>query len=280
MLRRIACVIVATTVALGALADPASAADDTADRHGTPRYLALGDSLAFGSQPTRVFDQGYVQQLYASLHARDPRLALTNLGCPGETSASLVAGGKCPYPGGGSQLDTALAFLRAHRGSVRLVTIDIGGNDVNGCVSFATGIDEACFRQGLLTIAINLFVTAAKLRQAAPGVKIAGMTYYDTVLAAWLTGPAGQALAKASLPMIHQLNGLLTIIYRLGRFQVADVAGAFSTDDMTTLVNGVPLDVARICQWTWMCAPKPLGPDIHANTAGYGVIAKAFEAVL
>jgi len=38
--------------------------------------------------------------------------------------------------------------------------------------------------------------------------------------------------------------------------------------------------VARICQWTWMCAPAPLGPDIHANTAGYGVIAKAFEAVL
>ena len=29
-----------------------------------------------------------------------------------------------------------------------------------------------------------------------------------------------------------------------------------------------------------MCAPAPLGPDIHANTAGYGVIAKAFEAVL
>jgi hypothetical protein len=54
------------------------------------------------------------------------------------------------------------------------------------------------------------------------------------------------------------------------------VAGAFSTDDMTTMVNGIPLDVARICQWTWMCTRG----DIHANTAGYGVIAKAFEAVL
>jgi hypothetical protein len=179
-----------------------------------------------------------------------------------------------------SQLEAALAFLRAHRHQVRLVTIDIGGNDVNGCVSFATGIDENCFRQGLFTIALNLFVTVAALRHAAPEATIVGMTYYDTALAAYPTGPAGQALAKASLPLAHQLNGLLTLIYRLAHFRVADVAGAFSTDDMTTIVNGLPLDVVRICQWTWMCAPAPLGPDIHANTAGYGVIAHAFEAVL
>jgi hypothetical protein len=29
-----------------------------------------------------------------------------------------------------------------------------------------------------------------------------------------------------------------------------------------------------------MCAPAPLGPDIHANTTGYGVIAQTFAAVL
>jgi lysophospholipase L1-like esterase len=274
MLRRLACVAVAATVALTVLATPASAAEERT------QYLALGDSLAFGYQPTRVFDQGYVQQLYASLHAKQPALALTNLGCPGETSRSLVAGGKCPYPGGGSQLEAAVAFLRAHRHQVRLITIDIGGNDVNGCVSLATGIDQNCFRQGLLTIALNLFATVAALRHAAPDATIVGMTYYDTVLAAYPTGAAGQALAKASLPLAHQLNGVLTLIYRLAHFRFADVAGAFSTDDMTTIVNGLPLDVVRICQWTWMCAPAPLGPDIHANAAGYGVIAKAFEAVL
>src|SRR6266545_4729776 len=177
-------------------------------------------------------------------------------------------------------LGDSLAFVRAHRGKVHLITIDIGGNDVNRCVSLTAGIDQECFRQGLFTIAVNLLPTVLALRHAAPGAIIAGMTYYDTVLAAWLTGPAGQALAKQSIPLSHQFNGLLALIYRLGRFHVADVAAAFSTDDMTTLVNGIPLDVARICQWTWMCAPAPLGPDIHANTAGYGVIAKTFAAVL
>jgi lysophospholipase L1-like esterase len=278
MLRRIASVIAAALAAVAALAIPASASDDP--QPAARYYLALGDSLAFGYQPTHVTGQGYVDQLYASLHATQPQLVLNNLGCPGETSQSLVAGGKCPYPGGASQLATALAFLRAHRRAVRLITIDIGGNDVNRCVSLATGIDETCFRQGLRTIAINLLATVAALRAAAPGATIAGMTYYDIVLAAWLTGPAGQELAKQSLPLSHQLNGLLTLIYRIGGFRVADVAGAFSTDDMTTLVNGVPLDVVRICQWTWMCAPAPLGPDIHANRDGYRVIAQTFAAVL
>src|SRR5215472_5834825 len=60
---------------------------------------------------------------------------------------------------------------------------------------------------------------------------------------------------------------------------VADVTSAFSTSDFT-LVDGIPLDVLRICQWTWMCASPPLGPDIHPNTAGYGVIAQAFKNAL
>jgi hypothetical protein len=29
-----------------------------------------------------------------------------------------------------------------------------------------------------------------------------------------------------------------------------------------------------------MCAPAPLGPDIHANQAGYEVIAQTFQAAL
>jgi hypothetical protein len=34
--------------------------------------------------------------------------------------------------------------------------------------------------------------------------------------------------------------------------------------------------VERICEWTWFCS---IG-NIHPNTAGYGVIAEAFEQVL
>jgi hypothetical protein len=40
----------------------------------------------------------------------------------------------------------------------------------------------------------------------------------------------------------------------------------------------VPLNVAVICQLTYMCVPPPVGPNIHANRIGYSVIAATFAA--
>ena len=62
-------------------------------------------------------------------------------------------------------------------------------------------------------------------------------------------------------------------------------SGAFHADDFITFVSvpgfgDIPLNVALVCQWTWMCAPPPVGPNIHAKAEGYGVIAGAFLAVL
>jgi hypothetical protein len=45
-------------------------------------------------------------------------------------------------------------------------------------------------------------------------------------------------------------------------------------------VGFAPLDVAVICQLTWMCAPARVGPNIHPNQLGYAVIAHAFLAKL
>jgi hypothetical protein len=67
-------------------------------------------------------------------------------------------------------------------------------------------------------------------------------------------------------------------VYDTAGDPVADVETAFSTIDWT-LVDGLPLNVLRICQWTWMCDPT-YGPDVHANSAGHGVIAQAFQQAL
>jgi lysophospholipase L1-like esterase len=42
----------------------------------------------------------------------------------------------------------------------------------------------------------------------------------------------------------------------------------------------VPVAVANVCSWTWFCAPAPAGPNIHANEAGYGVMARALWSAL
>jgi lysophospholipase L1-like esterase len=275
MLRRLVCALVAGVVTAGLLATPAGAHHRPAARY----YLALGDSLAYGIQPTGVPDQGYPHQLYASLHAQQPTLRFVNLACPGETSRSMHIGGVCAYPDHRSQLDAALAVLRAHRHEVKLITIDLGGNDITSCLR-AGVIDRSCIRQALWTIWSNLSTVMARLRAAAPGTTIVGMNYYDPALANWFLGPSGQDLARESVAVINRFNRLLTGIYHRRGARVADVARAFSTTDFTTQVNGTPLNVVRICQWTWMCAPAPVGPDIHANQAGYGVIAQTFHAVL
>ncbi len=59
-------------------------------------YLALGDSLAFGFQPNGDFTDGYVNDLFNELHEEGVK-DFTNLGCPGETSSTLISGGICHY---------------------------------------------------------------------------------------------------------------------------------------------------------------------------------------
>ncbi|MFC5910660.1 SGNH/GDSL hydrolase family protein [Streptacidiphilus monticola] len=271
-------------LALGlATAGPASA-HDGGGHHQPDYYVSLGDSLAAGYQPDvrKDTDVSYTDQLYARLKQSDPDLVHIKLGCSGETTGTLIDGGICSYPGATSQLDAAVQFLREHRGHVRYVTLDIGANDVDHCL--ATGsIDLACTQQGLATIAQNLPQITRSLRRAGGGSPAyAGMNYYDPFLAVWLTGPAGQQTATQSTLLGAELNGVEALGLAAGGFRVADAASAFSTFDFTdqaTLpgVGQVPLNVARICQWTWMCTPYH---DIHATPQGHAVLADAFANAL
>jgi lysophospholipase L1-like esterase len=259
-------------------------------------YLSLGDSLSRGVQPdpagqNHPTDQGYADDLAAVARLVLPGLRLVKLGCETEeTTASMINGGQCTYANGpspnGAQLAEAEAFLRAHRDATVLVTIDIGANDLSRCIDRANGvIDLACVGTAFTEAPSNLARILAGLRTAAPGVPIVGMNYYDPFLAAWLQGPDGQLLAEQSVQLVTQYNQLLEAAYQTAGMPVADVEAAFSTTDFDTLatlpgVGQVPVNVARVCQWTWMCAPPPQGPNIHARPEGYWVMAGAFVAAL
>ena len=270
-----------------AVAQPAAAIGPGQSGDHAPLYSrSLGDSLAAGVQPigdpANLYrtDQGYADQLFAMAREWHPNLELVKLGCPGETTGTMIDGGICAYDHG-SQLDEAVAFLHAHGKFVAFVSIDIGFNDF----PCQTGLE--CLPPGAATIGRNLPTILGALREAAgPETPIVGATIYDPFLAYWLTGPEGQALAQLSVSAaIVPLNQMLTGIYGAAGMPVADVEGAFSTTDFTTMVQlppfgEVPLNVARLCQWTWVCAPAPLGPDNHANVAGYHAMAEAFAAVL
>ena len=221
-----------------------------------------------------------------------PGLTLIKLGCGGETTGSMLSGHGNPdalllgcNPAGGSQMRAAERFLRAHRRhrEVALLTLDIGANDVVGCASGAR-FDISCVTRGVEHIDANLPRILRRLRRAAaPGTPLAAMTLYDPFLQLYLN-PADRSEAITIDAYAHNLNDALARLYRRAGFRVARVDNAFRTYDLSDSVslNGapVPLAVAEVCRLTWMCAPAPVGPNIHANAAGYGVIAQAFAAAL
>lgn len=278
----VAAVLAVMAVASGGCSAPAGPAPAT-------YYLALGDSLSRGVQPDAAglsvaTSQGYPDVVYARLRRGHPGLRLVQLGCTGETTTTMMRGGICRYRAG-SQLAAAVAFLRAHRRHVALVTIDIGANDLEDC-GLAPDLAQLASCLGHLPrAATGLTAILARLRAAAgPGVRVVGMSYYLPALAVWRHGLAGHAVAWVAERLAATYGGLLDRAYARSGVAVADVSGAFDTGDFGGPVTvpglgDLPRNVARICEWTWACASPPRGPNQHPNPAGYRVIAAAILAV-
>jgi hypothetical protein len=140
-----------------------------------------------------------------------------------------------------------------------------------------------CLEKVILGPMKNLVTIMGTLRaEGGKALPIIGMTYYDPELADWLLGtPAARTLATASVTLASTFGNDLRAVYKAFGAPVASVYKAFQTADLkdqSTLpaFGKVPRDVALICSYTWECAPKPVGPNEHANVLGYGVIANAF----
>jgi len=265
----------------------------------THYYLSLGTSLSVGVQPTSgglplPTDDGYSNQLFSlvrpGFEASGPNLDmdLNKFGCPGETLDDMINGGSCVYIAG-SQLEAAVDFLNRNRGFVELVTIDMGANDFRNAGCVTTTVDIDCVNAVSAQIATDLATVLTALRNAAgPDVTIVGMNYYNPYLSSWLTDAAGQTLAMESAQAAVILNDALLNTYTTAGMPMADVYSAFESDDFTTMVastlpapnDQLPASVFNICEWTYNCDPDPVGPDVHANFAGYGLIAQTIEAQL
>jgi lysophospholipase L1-like esterase len=275
--------LAAAAAALAACSGPAAPHHAHAPAKAPPAtyYLALGDSLSQGVQPNAAgvsveTRYGYPDQVYAVLHRTRPALTLVKLGCPGETTSTMIDGGKCRYQDG-SQLAAAVSFLQAHRGHVLLVTLDIGANDPEHCGDLP-GLSQfaSCAVKGIPAAATHLTTIMDRLKAAAgPGVRIVGMNYYLPALAVWRNGLPGQLVARAAEKLAATYNQMLARVYAGSGARVADVFGAFETADFTSQ-GTLPRNVTLLCQWTWACAAPPRGPNQHANQAGYQVIARTF----
>lgn len=272
-MRRQLSIAVAATIAAATVALPMGSAQASPIHRTTAKwYLALGDSLAAGYQPGTGDDKtgGYVGGALAMLKLRDRHVQLTNLACSGETTTTFVTGTRCTDQP--SQQAAALSFLKAHAHQQGVITIDLGSNDIDSCVKGAN-IDLACVAAGLRSVATNLPPILQKLHAAAPKAKLVVLNYYNPFLAAYLLGAQGQAIAKQSESLATTFNGEIATAAATVGAPVADVARAFFSNAdaplLPTQYGRLPVNVAVICEWTWMCSKQ----NIHANDIGYAVMA-------
>ena len=259
-------------------------------------YISLGDSVAAGTRPTAaVTDTAYTDVLFDRAGYEMGLATHVDVSCPGEDSGELIDGdGSYCYSTAFTQLDYALATIAADPGAVRLITINIGANDVLACTDEPDM--EVCAGLALNELAINLQYILTELRTATFGydVPIVGMTYYNPLMAYQLSSdPAEQFLGAASPTLVEGLNyGVLEPVYTAFEVPVANVAGKFKTSN--TSGARYPRNLRYICKFTYMCERDDSGlalsdwnpseegdqPDIHPTPRGHRMIASAFLRVM
>ncbi len=264
--------------ASGAAAGSASPSA-SASASGGPYYVALGDSLSTGGGATS--GNGYVNRIFDWARRSVPGLQLEDLGCGGDSTTRMIEGGLCHDYATGDQLGDAEAFLSAHAGQIRFVTIDVGGDDIVGCGLSGT-LNPTCVQRALEHIVTNMPIILGGLRAAGgESLPIVGMTYYDPILAFYLTGPAGEQTARESVAVLKTLNRDLLKAYRRYHVKVANVAKSFASTNWRTTGSyegkTLPQNVANICNWTHMCEAEP---NIHTTDHGHEIIASRYEPLL
>lgn len=251
-------------------------------------YLDIGGSASVGVQPTLASPRGeptasgYANDLVALEAAKGVALELTQIGCPGESTTTMLYGGDHCYQSPVTQMTTAVAFLHSHYAQTGIVTVDLGFNNVVKCIKMTSGV-STCLDQGFATVRQELPQILSTLQAAAgPNVHFVGVGHYDPFLASALHGMTGKATATKSLGAMSTLNHTLAGIYQSFLIPTAEVARAFRNFDRTPTTwagaGTVATNVAQTCELTWMCQTAPYGPNLHPNDVGYQTIAAAIAA--
>lgn len=256
----------------------------------TVLYLDIGASVSVGVQPTprdptgQPTNRGYSNRLVTIEAAKGIALKLTELGCPGESIAMMIKGPDPCYVAPDTQLSDAIVFLHTHRAAETLVTIDLGFNTLDVCLR-GSDIDLACVTPKLALLRQQLRHVLRSLTSAAgQHVVMVGLGHYNPYLTKSVKEGAAEVFGKNSVAALRRLNESLLEVYSSFKIRMADVAKAFHEEDVHVVrISKKEVTTANVqyeCKFTWMCAPKPFGPNLHPTDAGYQVIAQAIAAVL
>ncbi len=221
-------------------------------------YLALGDSIVEGGAPG-VPTAGYVFTFAATM----PNTRLIDYGCSGESSTTFIEG-HCPYPNGsftGTQLEAALAVIRANPGAVSPVTLGLGANDLFSVTGLGCGVEQRATSM-LNTYESNMRSIIERILTALNGTGdvVVLNTYhpYQNVCSGY----------PRSRQVFRELNARLASVAASYDVAVVDVYATFG--------NNRPPPNPLVCEYTFLCDRN----DVHPTKAGHDAIATALRARL
>ncbi|GAA4009380.1 SGNH/GDSL hydrolase family protein [Allokutzneria multivorans] len=241
--------VLALAVTASGLAAPAAA-----------DYVALGSSFAAGpgitpTQPGSPPACGRSARNYASQAAAKLRLTLTDATCSGATTADVL----------NNQVNAVTE-------NTKLVTITIGGNDVNYIGSlFAYScqtsggsqcgtVDQAAIDRALTTVHTKIGNVVTAVRQKAPRAKVLLVNYLTVVSR---TACTGVPLTQAQVDFERSVAQRLAAATRRAGAPVVDAAGASAAHDACSASP-------------WMEKYQPGGgrAGYHPNLAGMTAVAE------
>jgi lysophospholipase L1-like esterase len=241
---------------------------------GLRTYVSLGDSYATGLSPEGTGES------FAQIVARQEGLNLVNFACNGATSADLLSQPACgPETEGRTQVDATVEALRT--GDVGLITMVIGSNDLLEPCAVAENPAE-CAAGVAADTRTNIATALTRFREAAPDVKIVGLSYPDVFLGAWVNPefPNGEDVARTSVTLYEDFNSQVAAEYAKFGAKYVDITGktggygALTELTQDPKYGQIPAAVAEVCTITYFCDHT----DVHPTPAGHQAIADAVSA--
>lgn len=243
-------------------------------------YLALGDSYAQGYQAGGNLDHGFADLVAAELAP----ISLVNFGCGGATIRAMLEHAGCAFPARSavappypdvSQVAAVERFVANFPGTIELITVSIGANDVSVCANADDPVD--CALQVFKTLGPGVTELLTRLRAAVgPDVPIIGTTYPNTTLGQWVHVPINREAAAVSTALMEDVfNPSLRTAYEAAGATFVDVTqrtggyGPLTNQTDLEPYGPIPTAVATVCQLTRSC---DIG-DTHPTDEGYRVIA-------
>ena len=238
------------------------------------KYVALGSSFASGPMIPDVADQSCLRSTnnYPGLVAAKLKLSLTDVSCGAATTDHIVSTPQGAHP---PQIDAVTP-------DTKLVTVTIGGNDVNYTVSnlvcandgakgqscLGTDVKPADIDAALAALPAKMANTLAAIKAKAPKARVVVLPYLRVLPASAAPCPPSVPMQPADLKFQVGFSDKLHII-------IKQAAAAAKVDYVESYVpKGHDACAAPNRRWVEGQVPASPAFPFHPNAAGMKAQAK------